>query len=358
MAAPDGRAFRLLVCAPMPLGTSWTRAEYRRYLMGLGIRPVPSVGSIGALLESYAAKKCGVHRGVERGGAVTYGTNAHRAREVLASGRPLRPPPKRRVPRRRPPSMHSSLRLASPRAIEATWEADDADALLTGTASHLKEAYKAGYAAVGDAPSSPTRPPWSPRGKAPNSPKRLEQVALDAPRRSPLKLEAASTKVLDETREEAKQARIEAARLQVEAARLQAELTQRDSEKERLERELQKHDKKAAKREAELQRLLTSPKTNEKLFMDQSSKQYRMLEEELTQTRKAHDEILKEKEAYAAQSASHQARLAEAEAQLVDTSCATRSSPTPWTSCGCRGAKLSLIGNGSYRSSWRRCGRS
>ena len=122
MAAPDGRAFRLLVCAPMPLGTSWTRAEYRRYLMGLGIRPVPSVGDIGALLESYAAKKCGVHRGVERGGATTYGTNAHRAREVLASGRPLRPPPKRRAPRRRPPSMHSSLRLASPKAIEATWD--------------------------------------------------------------------------------------------------------------------------------------------------------------------------------------------------------------------------------------------
>ena len=68
MAAPDGRAFRLLVCAPMPLGTSWTRAEYRRYLLGLGIRPVPSVTDIGALLESYAAKKCGVHRGVERGG--------------------------------------------------------------------------------------------------------------------------------------------------------------------------------------------------------------------------------------------------------------------------------------------------
>ena len=92
---------------------------------GFRYRPVPSVGDIGALLESYAAKRCGVHRGVERGGAVTYGTNAHRAREVLASGRPLRPPPKRRVPRRRPPSMHSSLRLASPKAIEATWEKDD-----------------------------------------------------------------------------------------------------------------------------------------------------------------------------------------------------------------------------------------
>ena len=95
MAAPDGRAFRLLVCAPMPLGTSWTRAEYRRYLMGLGVRPVPSVGDIGALLESYAAKKCGVHHGKDRGGSTTYGTNAHRAREVLASGRPLRPPSKR-----------------------------------------------------------------------------------------------------------------------------------------------------------------------------------------------------------------------------------------------------------------------
>ena len=223
--------------------------------------------------------------------------------------------------RRRPPSMHSSLRLASPKAIEATWETDDTDALLTGTASHLKEAYKAGYAnADVDAPSSPQRPPWSPRGKAPNSPKRQQQVALDAPRRSPLRIEAASSKVLDETREEAKQARIEAARLQVEAARLQAELTQRDAERQRLEDALKKHDKKAAKREAELQRLLTSKGDDEKLFMDQSSKQYRMLEEELTQTRKAHDEILKEKEAYAAQSASHQARLAEAEAQLVDTS--------------------------------------
>ena len=196
----------------MPLGTSWTRAEYRRYLLGLGIRPVPSVGDIGALLESYAAKKCGVHHGRDRGGSTTYGTNAHRAREVLASGRPLRPPPKRRAPRRRPPSIHSSLRLASPRAVEATWEADDdADPLLTGTASHLKEAYKAGYAnADVDAPSSPQRPPWSPRGKAPNSPKRLQQVALDAPRRSPLKLEAASSKVLDETREEAKQAKEQA----------------------------------------------------------------------------------------------------------------------------------------------------
>ena len=41
--------------------------------------------------------------------------------------------------------MHASLRLASPRALEATWETDDTDALLTGTASHLKEAYKAGW---------------------------------------------------------------------------------------------------------------------------------------------------------------------------------------------------------------------
>ena len=303
----------------MPLGTSWTRAEYRRYLMGLGVRPVPSVTDIGALLESYAAKKCGVHRGVERGGSTTYGTNAHRAREVLASGRPLRPPSKRRIPRRRPPSIHSSLRLASPKAIEATWE-DDEDALLTGTAPHLMDAYKAGYAAVGDAPSSPTRPPWSPRGRAPDSPKRQQQVALDAPRRSPLKLEAASSKVLDETREEAKRARIEAARLQVEAARLQAELTARDSEKERLEKALKKHDKKAAKREAELQRLLTSSKDDETFHMDQSTKQYRMLEEELSEVRQKHDDVLREKEAYAAQSASHQARLAEAEAQLVDTS--------------------------------------
>ena len=153
MAAPDGRAFRLLVCAPMPLGTSWTRAEYRRYLMGLGIRPVPSVGDIGALLESYAAKRCGVHRGVERGGAVTYGTNAHRAREVLASGRPLRPPPKRRAPRRRP--LHTFVaapRLAGPSRRRGRLRCAT---LLTGTASHLKEAYKAGYARVMQAPSSP-----------------------------------------------------------------------------------------------------------------------------------------------------------------------------------------------------------
>ena len=136
-----------------------------------------------------------------------------------------------------------------------TWE-DDEDALLTGTAPHLMDAYKAGYAAVGDAPSSPQRPPWSPRGRAPDSPKRQQQVALDAPRRSPLKLEAASSKVLDETREEAKQARIEAARLQVETSRLQAELTARDAEKERLEKQLKKHDRKSAKREAELQREL------------------------------------------------------------------------------------------------------
>ena len=62
MAAPDGRAFRLLVCAPMPLGTSWTRAEYRRYLMGLGIRPVPSVTDIGALLDRRPGKLSGGER--------------------------------------------------------------------------------------------------------------------------------------------------------------------------------------------------------------------------------------------------------------------------------------------------------
>lgn len=382
-----GRMFRLMVCAPMPLGTSWTRAEYRRYLMGLGIRPVPSVSDIGALLESYAATRCGVHRGQERAtGAATYGTNAHKARKVLASGRPLRPPPKRRLPRRRPPTFHT----VQPTALLLTNDAD-ADPLLTGASSSVRAAYEAGYAGVRSAPAPPTAvvaagPPWSPRGKAPDSPQRFVQIAAAAPRRSPkriegaaaprrspLRLEAAASRVVDETREEAHQARLEAARLQVETARLQAELTRRDSEAQRLQRELEKRDRTAARREVESTRALaenegveaetarlqaeltrrdaeaqrlqrelatqdsaaarrevelqhalakraTDFEGREKLFADKSTRQYQLLERELTDTRRAHAKAVDEKNEHAAQSAAHEARLADAEAQLVDTS--------------------------------------
>jgi len=386
-----GRLFRLMVCAPMPLGTSWTRAEYRRYLMGLGIRPVPSVNDIGALLESYAATRCGVHRGQERAtGAATYGTNAHKAREVLASGRPLRPPPKRRLPRRRQPTFQT----VPPIALLLTNDAD-ADPLLTGASLSVRAAYEAGYAGVRSAPAPPTAvvaagPPWSPRGKAPNSPQRFQQIAaappprspkrieaaasrvvdeIAAPRRSPLRIEAAASKVVDETREEAHQARLEAARLQVETARLQAELTRRDSEAQRFQRELAARDRTAARREVEstraqatenetarlqaelarrdaeaqrlqrelaardslasrreveLQHALAKRATDfegpEKLFADESSRQYQLLERELADTRRAHAAAVDEKNEHAAQSAAHEARLADAQAQLVDTS--------------------------------------
>ena len=72
-----------------------------------------------------------------------------------------------------------------------------------------------------------------------------------------------------------------------------------------------------------------------------------MLEEELTQTRKAHDEILKEKEAYAAQSAPHQARLAEAEAQLVDTSLRHAELAHSMDELRLQGRKQISIGNGA-----------
>ena len=114
MAAPDGGAFRLLVCAPMPLGTSWTRAEtevphgFRVYTSASvetsarSSSPTP----LEARRNGRSKRRLARLRGNER---------TTEARKVLASGRPLRPPSARRAPRRRPPSMHSSLRLASPK---------------------------------------------------------------------------------------------------------------------------------------------------------------------------------------------------------------------------------------------------
>ena len=73
----------LLVQAPMPLGSSWTCSEFRRYLRSLGHRPVPTVGEIAATLDAPGMHRYGVNRGYNATGGVVYGTNPPIARREL-----------------------------------------------------------------------------------------------------------------------------------------------------------------------------------------------------------------------------------------------------------------------------------
>ena len=90
-AAPalDAKTLEKLVLAPMPLGVSWTCSEYRRYLMGCGHRPVPSVAQIAALLGGEEARHCGVHAGRDTAGSRVEldGTTSTRAEGHFAQHR-------------------------------------------------------------------------------------------------------------------------------------------------------------------------------------------------------------------------------------------------------------------------------
>ncbi|KAJ1458351.1 hypothetical protein M885DRAFT_513489 [Pelagophyceae sp. CCMP2097] len=83
-AAAAAGSFDLLVTAPMPAGQLWSASEFRRYLRGLGHKPLPSVGQIAAALAHVKTREeYGVRMGVTDRGTKEFGTTPSLARKRL-----------------------------------------------------------------------------------------------------------------------------------------------------------------------------------------------------------------------------------------------------------------------------------